>query len=57
MIPLDFGGHPSLHRYNALLYRNKQAALMRESEYSQLIREIGTFLKTQAIRQDVRRKK
>ena len=25
MIPLNFGGHPALHRYNALLERSKQA--------------------------------
>jgi hypothetical protein len=25
MLPLNFGGHPALHRYNALLERSKQA--------------------------------
>jgi tRNA A37 threonylcarbamoyladenosine biosynthesis protein TsaE len=25
MLPLNFGGHPALHRYNALLDRSKQA--------------------------------
>lgn len=35
---LNFGGHPALHRYNALLYRSKQT--LRETEYSQFMREI-----------------
>jgi hypothetical protein len=25
MLPLGFGGHPALHRYNALLERSRQA--------------------------------
>ncbi|HEV2661227.1 MAG TPA: hypothetical protein VGU68_11540 [Ktedonobacteraceae bacterium] len=38
MLPLDFGGHPALHRYNALLDLSKQAH--HETRYKVQTREM-----------------
>ena len=38
MLPLNFGGHPALHRYNALLDRKKRA--LHEPEYGSKLYEM-----------------
>ena len=41
MIPLNFGGHPALHRYNALLEHSKQAH--HETRYRVQMREMDSL--------------
>ena len=35
---LDFGGHPSMHRYNFAMFRRRQEEALRQGEYKRLLR-------------------